>query len=686
MAVLTSILIFGILCTTIASSEVHRNGTEAWMDAMDVFSVVAFPLKTQFVTVLKQITENTSEEVSNECRMALKDFSIDLEGNKRQAMAMFDSFAKTPPGSLSMGNWNFGSYNQCLRYGRYVLMVVRLPLPELDPEIRDWSDDWRIHYSISIPVRRVVPFYSGICVPHECEKRDVETVFNSNLIKKLLSPIDIDIKKAESRRDDRNWSLRQLIAMSVLVSILLLNIISTTVSLICPDQKISILMSCFDMRKNYGALVADAPAFDDKNLRFNNLNIYRSVTIIVSTLTHTAIGITSMHQGESTVASIYHLSPSLKSSYRETSVNEVFFAGLIVTLSSTLSTIKWVPIIQHHKVSFMMFALMRALRSLPMIIFFYLFSLTLPLFHLASPLMTLWQEEHVSKCLKNGWKDWLLINNVGNENINDFCLPISWIMSVDFQLHCASFIILILICNHQQHAFKILSVPVALGIFLTGYKFTQDHISPVMTVDLLNFETMQRYFHQRFVTINFIAPYAIGMMFGLTILKSGGIARPVGYILSFLSFSIVHLVLSVTYNIVDEKNQFTVSYAYQVVYTAVARTVMAIAGCVLFYILINCQVDIVKKIANSRVVTILSRIMMPWYFVHGFLILMMVSLKESNSRSFFTLVQEECFIIVATIIPSCFLFVVVEQPFSSLVRTFFKTSRSDQVKKHSKQA
>jgi hypothetical protein len=168
---------------------------------------------------------------------------------------------------------------------------------------------------------------------------------------------------------------------------------------------------------------------------------------------------------------------------------------------------------------FMTYVLLRALRTLPVMIAFILITFTFPIVgHGGGPLMKKMQETLSEKCFQHGWKDILFISNF--ESFHEMCMPVGWFMSADFQLYVVAFIYLKMLNTRPRIAFSLIATQVIAGILIHAWYL--DHVNVPSLLKLWTWDgynNLHGYIKLFAHTFNYIAIYPIGVILGYCIVR-----------------------------------------------------------------------------------------------------------------------------------------------------------------------
>jgi peptidoglycan/LPS O-acetylase OafA/YrhL len=656
---------------------------ETWISAVDKFANVAFPLKHEFVWLLNQIGKDLSIKIDKGCRTALLNFSTGLQENDFHSMALYDSFSKVRPGTVTFTGYQYGAYRQCLQHGRYVYMGLHFPTPS-DYKVRKFNQilpnvtDWRITWSRGMNARRRDPHHFGICVPDECSEDDIKSITNSVLVRELINPLSVTVISSESRSDPFTVTPIQVIALLMIMGICGLGFWSAAFNFVFPNFGISQLLKPFDAYTNLMKLFSDVR---DPESMATASNSYRCGYLMGSVFVHIFIAI-----------NVGTLSQRLEAGYAwfEDERDPVYYwlvhpllqavpsiLTCHMTVTGTFTAVRWIPIMMKEEVSFTRFALERIFRTLPAVATYLIVIQTLPIIPRGGPLMKHVQESYAGVCWKNGWKELLFINNYAD--VRETCLPVAWFISAEFQLYLMSFVVLNLIAKYPRHAIKIVGSVIAFGIIMTGIKFRMDGISSVMHMKLIALpDDISSMSAKTYHTLYYISPYAIGIALGLILCHGRGIPRPVGYIKTILSGFLFIVAAYMPWFMHEEDGNQHLQFRFgsipgaEVIFTAMTRSIQAAVFVPSMFAILNTRHPIMLWFSSTRFAAVFTRMALSFFMVHTMVIVLTIASYEDSSVSLGLFLKEFLFVIAVSFIPSCMLYACVEEPFAQIYSYYVK--------------
>ena len=643
---------------------------ELWIKAVSKFDQLALMSKEQFSREVDIIANDHALLIASECRHGLSNFSQGLKAGQMVETEMFHSFSNITPGVLWSMNYDFGDYQLCLKHGRYVYLGIDFPIPKnitVKQSNSKNNDDWRVKWSESMSVRKLDPFHVGICLPDSCSEADLKSISASPRVTRAVHPLKVKIMTTESKTDVRNITLCQLTAMSILTLILGLGISSAIFNYLDPESSMSRSLKPFDVCTNTRELFS----VSHSESMYTNIGAFRFAYIFSSLNTHLLAGVTYSVNVVRLEAAGTFVNPQAPYSSLFTSATAAIPSAITLNFipAACFAAIKWIPAMSKRDVNIASFLQERVIRTLPVIVTVLLVIQILPvLITGGGPLMKHTLLTMADVCYRNGWREILFVNNLAD--MRQICMPVAWFISAEFQLYAASFIVFKLIAKFPDHAHKILSLQILIGMIASGYLFRSTGVPPVSsfrTIDI--YDTVTSFAIKVYHTINFIAVYPIGIMLGLKLMSLNGKRQPVSYrtLLAInLSYGFMMLLPYLVYGNDYHYDEFLFGKEWELLYASIVRSISGGIIAVAFYALINNQHRYLIAFARSRLVAVCSRLTLCWFLSHAILIILLFASYESSETSFTQTIVEYHIIIITSFVPACLLYVFVEVPFSKL--------------------
>lgn len=658
------------LWSTGQSKEVQV-GERAWIDATTKLGAIAFPFKQEFAGHLMNVSQDTSTQVLDKCRQALKKFSTGLLANDMNAMALYDSYSKPKPGLLTMQGYNLGSFHQCLQFGRYFLLGVEFPVPK-DPRVKRFhsqTNDWRYNYSQIMAVRRVDPFNFGICSPDECSEDDVELILKSSYVKERMHPLSVRILASESKSDPIVPSLTKMLAFSILCSFVWVGVNASLVRHFFPGTRVADFLQAFDAYANLTALFTPSKY---RESMFTTVNLMRANYFIGSVYMHLVFGTnlgTQFMRTEAFTASGGYQNPASNTLFDAFPMVIPAFMVTNVVMASCFAALKWIPLMSKTSVSFPMYVMERVARTLPVVFAYFLVTQCLPISHNSGPLMKYSQTEYAKVCYQNGWKELLFINNF-EPDLRQICNPIAWFMSAELQLYIPSFLIFLLIAKYPKSAVKIVMTQIFAGIGISAVVFYRNPASPILTARIIDsYENLMDYTAKIYTTANYVSVYAIGILLALKVMQSKGQRQPISYATVCWVFALTGASLSLPYLLYDESDtrQFFFGPQFEVVFAALIRPIASVCVALQLWLLMNTENSVALYLSRSSFVTVVTRLSLSWFMAHIVFVVLLIGLYENSSISGTQLMMEQLVVLVASFPAAIMMHVFVEVPFGNLL-------------------
>ena len=643
---------------------------EEWVNAVQMFEHVFLPQKVAFTGVLDSIVADTSNSISTECRSSLHDYSSGLGSGNLTQMLMFDSISR-PSGMISNQGYNLGSYQQCLSRGRYVLLGIQFPLPENKSITKlhqlDGQQDWRIFWSENIGFFREHPFYAGICVPSECGSHDLEHLFNSSLIQRLLHPLSLAILSTDSYSDENGLTIGQMISFSTIAALILVTVWSTVTNALLPHTAFARILPEFDAIRNTRKLVG---VRKNRESITAALDIFRTNCVFSGFFVHVLYGMSGSITFRSSVFASSH-NPFLTQFSKIIPIN----LGTICMIASCRSSYVWLNVMAEKRVRITEFLMIRILRSIPVITASILIVGTYPLVPFIGPFGKVIQEYTSNNCYHNGWKELFFVSNFSP--INDMCNIVNWHVSVDLQLYAASFFILLILSRNEKLGLKLLFVAIVAGTIASGSYLTSNNLKIHLNCKINQVHnTLSNLNRVMFHTIHYVPVYGIGMLLGYVLWKQEGKKKPIG----FAGCTVAGIILPTAFvllncKIYDDDFIFQLSPVAETIYSYTARIISSLLCFQMFYAFMNATHPLIVAISNSKFVLTLSRLSFCMFATHSMVIhFIFASLDVQSGSPVFLGIVYVSVMVLSTFIGFC-MYIVVEAPFQTIVTNWMSGKR-----------
>lgn len=337
-------------------------------------------------------------------------------------------------------------------------------------------------------------------------------------------------------------------------------------------------------------------------------------------------------------------------------------------ITSLLSMFIWYPIITTKSVSISQFILIRALRTLPLIIFMICLLITLPDLQFRGPLMNIFFANMSGNCFQSGWGELLFISNFIDTDY--MCLRVSWFTSADMQLYIFSFFLLFLLTRNTliRHRKKIIALAICFTFTLTsvviGPMYYERNMNWLRNADYFFIDPMSLV-SMYFNTFNYCVPYVIGMVLGIEMAK--GTQWPEAKAKKYLKICILTVILALV------SPYFVELIGIQVLLFSAILTMQRLIFAVglgggLFAIWSLQDVKCSEITSCGYICNLLSRMQYPYFLIHPLIIsYLAISLNipfVSYTQMFMVLLPSQTII---SLILSTLIHVGVELPFARLI-------------------
>ena len=661
---------------------------EKWYEASQLLDHVVWPLKGPFIQLLNNVTRDYSVAFSTDCRTSLQQFSSGLSSGSREAYLLFDSFSKTHSGFLGERPYDYGDYNQCLKAQfngsdtRYVILALAMPVPEDRKIIKyhDEQDNWIAEFSNKIPGFRTANVPFAICLPTTCTEEDVKQMIQSNTIKNLMHPSHFQLYSTESLNDEvkSDRPLLRLISMALLLGIVGTVAASTLLNYVTPESKI---LRSFDAVANTEKLFSDGKP-ENRNLSF--MNGLRALYLILNIPSH--VGIPHVEATFPYNFSLLRSTANFSPFTRMITVTAGHYVSSNVLMAASLSAIGWLPEMKRNsKIGFRSFVILRALRTLPVMMAFILITFTFPVVGPGGgPIMTTMQNMLSSKCYQHGWKDLLFISNFGT--FHEMCMPVGWFMAADFQLYIMSFIYLGFLNTRPRMGFYLIAIQVVAGILIHAwYLNAVDVPSVLMLWTWDGYNNLHNYVKLFTHTFNYIAVYPIGVVLGYLMVNGYRIDTKNRGITFLGLFLVTSLSLHCPAFLFEDSDFAYGGRRWEIIFGSLHRVVFVICYAATCLLLHGNPDFVVSRLLSSKWLTVLSRFSYSAFMAHPLVIMFMLSSLPDVSITTTYLNLMCLYAIVVSLFAGYLFFLLFEAPAMNLLKSMAgnRVRKSSQERKSS---
>ena len=461
-----------------------------------------------------------------------------------------------------------------------------------------------------------------------------------------------------------------MVVCGIFLAIVGLSIAGAASNALAPEHQVSKQLRPFDLIANIRTLVADPrPSI------LSNLPFARFCFLVPLMHLHTVLAISPplMHMSERSMSGSDPFIETLMS------INAMS-VPLLVALSAALSVTSWLPVMQKpggKGVSFPHFAVIRILRTLPVVGAYILLTQSYPLFRFAGPAVLHVQTVTRDLCRQVGWMDLAFLSNL--LPITRMCAVVTWVISVDVQMYLLSFPILRILARNERLGIKLLVTQIVIGCLASAAYSHHYNLLPVfawkgenMTHIVTNYAAVVHH------TIHFIPIYPIGMLLGLAIHKLQGVRRPVGGLAVMASLSVTLAFIAAAGKAYDGQGRFFFnSKILEFLFLSTARSVACTICCFNVYALVNATDASLTAVATSRFLVILSRLSFSINVFHVFVIQMLLASMETTNDSSLQQFMVISSVTFFSIILGAVVYLLIESPAHLLLMRFLRGSSED---------
>lgn len=630
----------------------------------------SYPFKERFIDLLDIITshrETTGVHVSNTCKGDLRVFSHALKSGHDEALAMLDSFTHPRSGQETGVIIDMGHHSLCEsvhlngRASVQHLLSAVYSAPSVDqvqqqsPGIHN-SSSWThqlIWHSVDI---HYLPRIFAICLPSSCTANEVKSVLESSYFTHLTDPLTLTLLVTHDITP-----LERMVKMMICAALLILlalNVMGTALSAIGNSS-----LSSFDVVSNFKLLMKPP---SKSSTQF--VAKFKVFYIVVANVSHLIVPIT--------YHSLFTMMRPLHMTLVESETARSLFGSFSILIclnfivSSSLSIISWYPILSRRELSFFQFALTRALRSIPVVLFMTCVLIVSSDLSPKNPMMRTWLSDTSLNCLHNGWYELTFVSNFAD--VNSLCHRVSWFTSADMQLYSCFFLLSVHLCKSQDHERTIrFMIPMVTSLALLSTFPSSTFITlwiKLMHHGLYFFEDPMKYIKIYFNPVQYAMSYAAGLYLG-HLMSTGHQwskerARTI-YISSCCLYACT--VLSFLFNSHDEWTLAVMQLVRRVSFTG--------AVCAIFFChWSTCDLKDTHVTMSGYICTIVSRMQYPIFLIHPIVITYFSLLLEYQ---FYTYQQLFLMIYPAQVVLSLLLaFIVhltVESPLAIILTSSLKS-------------
>lgn len=661
---------------SLANDRTCNSHSTCPVDSLDEFSFnsLRWPHKDSFVRLLNKITRNANINITHTCRGSLAHFATWLKQNEPKSLLMFDASAKLRTGSFSHKLVDFGHYKQCISStdpsghpARYLVVKV------------DWhSIDVPKEYQHEIEYVNFQRPLFALCIPSQCKDGDINAVLNSSLVTQLTGPpYKLSILSSEAKGEDsfRRHRPVQSFCWSILKAILTLNIVSSVLCRVSQKCENSFI-SCFDVVSNTRRLITPPSDSASRTQFFCGIKVLYMYFCMC--------GHIFLPMSKSLLPYFHTVIDLVDDPFNAHICKLAFFiVSFPIIMAASLSVLTWLPEFEKRKgkIDFKIFVTLRVLRTYPAIIAILLLIGSFPWISIGSggPVANYIQHFLIEIMWKNGWRELVFMSNF--QDGFDMLIPVSWLVSADFQMYFASFFIVKLFYFKPQVGMKITLLTLLLAPFVHAFYLYKYQITPTiyfLAKPVLD-AAIRNLYYLHGHTINHVSAYCVGLILGYILhhkIEFSEVTRK--WMLRFYATSLAIFIPAICLT-VDNDGHAPFGRSVQMFVAAAHKPIGSMAFAMIFYMLWYHHDSKLTKFLSSNQFVVLSRLSFAMFLVHPLQIIFAYAYKPDT----FDIGMREHFswgtdIFITSIFYGYLLHITVEAPFNQLTRRMVTKSKIKQ--------
>lgn len=649
-------------------APVSTAADDGWSQSLDLYFGYAFPFRASAVSFLRSLLQQKDIRMSDLCRADLEVFAEQLCKGNADAVSMFDSFSHKKPGQGSRLFYDLGHFESCERARiadrPAASHLLRVGHPHLAVHEATRSDalalansSWAAKQGRKSLLAEYLPLLFAICLPSSCTRADIESALDSRFVRGHFSPVAFSLERPyDNQSAYYRWA--KFVSKAAIGAVLLANVLATWLDCSSPGA-----LGCFNVKRNLESLMK--PPSNASTQFIGKIKLF-----------YMLLGCVMHHLFPVTHHVLYSMADPYYSSIVASDVTRysVFLLPSVISskfvTSSSLAMFIWHSLLKTRSVSLAQFVLVRALRTLPVVLFVSLVLISWPDWQLRGPLMQLFTANMSGNCFENLWSEVLFVANY--VDVDSMCFRTGWLVSADMQLYACSFFLMLFICRSSGCSGRIfapliaaataLNVLVCMSYIAEGKRFLSagEHFV----------REPMKYIEAFFNTLQYPLPYVVGLWLGYEMARASQWPGERASLLLWASVALhfVSLVVPYSLNLPLLPNWLLVA----VVVTHRLFFVLSTAG--IFYGLWSRQdLSDGRITACGHICTVASRIELPWYLIHPMVISFLAIWLEFQFTSHLQIVAV---LMPAVVIASTALTLVVhltvEAPFAALMSRHLK--------------
>lgn len=512
----------------------------------------------QEITRQFDLYDSVVTKLEPKCARDIQHFRNSFKQHKMWALRMLDSYGKIPSG-VTYGRFSSqGDFEECVRvkvdetvqrkvpssrgyrdehykfYGKYCLMDFRLPLPERPrdkllsihepvlnlsnteigkkyPEMTNYSGYASVFYEAG--------YMHAFCLPSSCRVEDF-----TQALGKVFEGIHIIVNNTVDCQELGPEPLRKSQVISlILLSLILINAgyasyvyakkhhrVETNDNSDKPNPP-NFYTDCFSIQTNFYRLSKPDP----RGLTF--VHYTRIVAMALTVITHTAAlgtlqAITKPADASNSDNMFRDFIPQMLANAFSSIQIFFFMAGFMLVVSTYPSIAK-----AKGKLSLVEYAIKRAIRLLPGLFAAMMANFLWPLF-VEGPMVTYFTRMIVEPCEINWWRTLTFLSNF--DHVEKMCLRHSYFSASDYQLHLASYPLLLLLYKQPVIALYIAGLLTISGFAIQVIMILTKVVLPFMMVDYLDKEAFFNVVHYIHHPVwNHMSAFFYGFIIGYLVVK-----------------------------------------------------------------------------------------------------------------------------------------------------------------------
>ncbi|XP_039294768.1 nose resistant to fluoxetine protein 6 isoform X3 [Nilaparvata lugens] len=429
---------------------------------------------------------------------------------ERWAVQMLDSSGKFPSGLMHAHFHAMGNYEECLEVAAIAPFQVQHCMVQFGNLVRfpkgpiDWD---KVETVIGgLPVLK--PLLSvGLCLPAGCGKEEIIDHYR-NFASKYNVTVQMNKYSCTASDEKKPFTWLEIILLDFVLMLTIIVVIATIVDMNFPEKGEPgvgrDLLNCFSFIRNGRAIFKT----ETTKRPLATLNSFRFLSVTWVIICH--------HYLFSVLrpaVNYLEMSQLFTRIYAAPILNGLLAVDNFILMNGLLLSYLFLEAMHKgHKFNIILFYLHRLVRILPGYILQLIITMTLvSRYYSEGPLWKNFMERHTENCMESWWTNILFINNY--VNVDKQCIPSTWYLSLDMQLHFAAPIFLLSIWRWKRfvkYGIPLFIVLANIIAFLNSY-IGQFPAGSIIARDL---KTVHTYPYEYITTHNKLGPWFIGLGLG----------------------------------------------------------------------------------------------------------------------------------------------------------------------------